>query len=144
MSKTPKQVVQELQRIAAKHDGILKAEDVVTEAKRKSSPIHDQFTWDDSEAGHQYRLWQARQLIRCSVIMEQRTETQVRAFVSLSPNRTEDGGGYKETVRVLSRKEDRAQLLADALAELKVFETKYRMLTELTGVFEEARRVRIA
>jgi len=53
----------ELERIR-KQSGRLNTEDVVEEAKAARNPLHPIFEWDDSEAGKQYRLWQARQLIR--------------------------------------------------------------------------------
>jgi hypothetical protein len=37
---------------------------VLAEAKKVRSPIHDLFEWDDSSAANQYRLDQARHLIR--------------------------------------------------------------------------------
>lgn len=132
-------VVAELARIAAENDGLLRPSDVVDAARDKRSVLHGSFTWDDTEAAEQYRLWQARQLIRCSVVVEPRTETTVRAFVSLTQDRSEDGGGYRETVRVMARTDTRAALLADALAELDVFQRKYAALTEMAEVFAAAR-----
>lgn len=37
---------------------------VVDAARPEDSPIHDQFEWDDSEAAEQYRIAQARRLVR--------------------------------------------------------------------------------
>lgn len=132
----------ELRKIAKKNGGILQAENVVESARLESSPIHLQFNWDNSEAAHLYRLQQARQLIRCTVIYEPRTETHIRAFVSLSPDRETDGGGYRETIRVLGNKAMRAQMLADALKDLDTFEQKYKTLSELAEVFNAARKIK--
>lgn len=57
-------VGEELERIRAFHDGELYTADVVESAKDKKSPIHDGFTWDNSVAGHNWRLHEARQMIR--------------------------------------------------------------------------------
>lgn len=57
------QVVTELKRIYER-DGKLRTTAVVSEAKKKTSPLHPEFEWDDSKAGEEYRLIQARQLIR--------------------------------------------------------------------------------
>jgi len=54
----------ELERIRKEKGGYLRTADVVEEAEAKSNPLHDCFEWDDSSAGHQYRMQQARQLIR--------------------------------------------------------------------------------
>ena len=137
-------IEKELQRIAESNDGVLTAQAVVEAAKSARSVLHNQFTWDDSDAAHQYRLWQARQLIRCTVTVEPRTHVEVRAYVSLTTDRQNDGGGYREMTKVLSRKEDRAQMLADALDELRVVEQKYKQLKELASVFAEVRKVRKA
>jgi hypothetical protein len=51
----------ELLRIERERGGLDNAT-IVEEASRKSSPIHDAFTWDDSEAARQFRLVEAHQL----------------------------------------------------------------------------------
>jgi hypothetical protein len=48
---------------ALERDGRLSPQGVVNEAKRKDSPLHDQFEWDDKVAGVKYRLEQAARLI---------------------------------------------------------------------------------
>jgi len=53
----------ELLRIRAEY-GELTAETIVAAATSESSAIHSQFEWDDSEAAHQYRLNQARRLVK--------------------------------------------------------------------------------
>ena len=141
MSAAADAVTEELRRIAGENGGVLKAEAVIESASEPDSILHDKFTWDDTEAAREYRLWQARQLIRCTVVFETRSETTVRAFVSLSKDREEDGGGYRETVKVMARADTRALLLADALAEFEVFERKYAALTELAAVFAAVRAV---
>lgn len=54
----------ELERIAATNDGVLTPDAVVKAAEPEESPLHDRFEWDDSVAAHQYRIEQARTLIR--------------------------------------------------------------------------------
>lgn len=44
--------------------GELTAEGVIESAENGDSALHDEFVWDDNEAGHKYRLQQARTLIR--------------------------------------------------------------------------------
>ncbi len=135
-------VLDALRVLAQNAGGILKAETVLAEAEDFNSPLHSYFTWDDGEAAGKYRLHEARNLIRCSVITEPKTGQEIRAFVSLTTDRLGEGGGYRETIRVLGRKDDRAQMLDDALAELQVFEQKYQALTELAEVFAASRKAR--
>jgi len=70
----------ELERIRALHGGILQAEDVLEEARNPDSPLHPMFEWDDQVAAHQYRLEQARALIR-----EVRVEVVCRDEMVLAP-----------------------------------------------------------
>lgn len=44
-------------------DGRLTAEALIQAARPPGHPLHNYFEWDDSKAGHQWRLHQARQLI---------------------------------------------------------------------------------
>lgn len=138
-------IVDELKRIALENGGVLKAEAVVQAARNPDSPLHESFTWDDDEAAERWRLHQARNLIRVSVEylnVPGSDPIKVSAFVSLTPDRDEEGGGYRLMVNVMSRKESREQLLEDALNELKAFEKKYAGLKELAEVFETSRKIR--
>lgn len=65
--KVKKTVAQELRRIYRQKDG-LRPSEVVEAARPKDSPLHSEFEWNDKKAGHEHRLWQARQLIRVTVI----------------------------------------------------------------------------
>jgi hypothetical protein len=80
MNKKVKFLRNELERIRALHGGILQAEDVLEEARNPDSPLHPMFEWDDQVAAHQYRLEQARALIR-----EVRVEVVCRDEMVLAP-----------------------------------------------------------
>ena len=123
----------ELEEIAARHEGLLRPEDVVEYARDPATALHARFEWNNSKAAHAYRLFQARQFIRVSV--RQLATAQVRAFVSLTPQRVQVGGGYETTLAVMRDAEKREQLLLDALGELQGFRRKYLQLRELGEVF---------
>lgn len=58
-------VIQQLDLIAQRdQDNLIQPEAVVEEAASETSPLHPHFEWDDDEAAHEYRLHQARNLIR--------------------------------------------------------------------------------
>ena len=135
------EIVAELHRIAKLHGGILRPVDVVKAARISTSVLHDQFEWDDSEAAQKFRLWQARQLIRVTVeyIGPKDEQVPTRVFVSLTTDRAESG--YRATAAVMSNVEYRAQLLTDALDEMKRFQKKYADLKELAEVFDAMRKV---
>lgn len=129
-----------LRAIAQKHHGHLLPEVVVDEARSPKSPLHSRFTWDDTEAAHQHRLWQARQLISvCVEVLADDTDPSP-VFVSLSSDRMH-GKGYRVMCDVMNDADMREQLLKDALAELNKFQIKYRTLRKLAEVFSAIRKV---
>lgn len=130
------EIINELRKIAARNGDCLKPEDVIRAAASKRSPLHDCFEWDDTAAGHQWRLHQARNLIRVtvSVIDDGKGKSPVRVFVSLTPDRA-GGNGYRPMVAVLSDADMRQQLLSDACEEMEGFQRKYAKLEELGSVF---------
>lgn len=137
------QTIVELKRIASEHGGLLIPEIVVQKAKVKTSPLHRHFEWSDTKAAQQYRIWQARQLISITVELIGGVQGPAApVFVSLTPDRQRNGGGYRIMTEVLSDAEMRKQMLSDALAELNVFQQKYVRLKELAEIFQAVRRVR--
>jgi hypothetical protein len=63
-AKITEQTVAALEEVRLSHDGKLRPPDVVNAARPEESPLHSHFEWDDSEAAEEYRLYQARYLIR--------------------------------------------------------------------------------
>jgi len=142
MEAIGRKLLDELEEIRVANSGILKAEDVVTYARDTKTALHSQFTWSDKKAAHEYRLEEARRLIRVVVTVLDGEQDPIRAYVSLRTDRIRDGGGYRMLVDVLEDAEMRAQLLAESLADLGAWEEKYRRLEELAPIFEAAKKVR--
>ena len=135
-------IAKELERIRKDAGGVLRPADVVVAAKKKSSPLHKCFEWNDGKAALEYRLWQARELIRVAICILEGSDDPIKAYVSLKEDRRAPGGGYRSLEDVLRMPDLRRQLLAEALEELRVYEEKYQRLTELAPVFAAAHRVR--
>ncbi len=130
----------ELSLLVRKHNGIITAEHVLAQAEREDSALHDQFDWDDSVAGHKYRLIQARQLITAVRITTEDRTVEVRALTSLDIDRAK-GGGYRFLEDVMASPALREHLLQTALRELQSVESRYQHLTEFSeiwGAIEEA------
>ena len=125
----------ELDRLRAQAGGLLSPERVVEFASNPETALHSQFTWDDGEAAHQYRLWQARKVI--SVVVIERDDSagpRIRSFVSLTTDRV-PGGGYRELDDVLSDERLHRQMLDDALDDLRRVRRKYQALQSLRPVW---------
>jgi hypothetical protein len=126
--------------IERRKNGVVLANDVVEAAKDPASPIHKAFEWDDALAAHEHRLSQARQLLRCLVVVkgEEKEEKVERVYVALRDKE----GGYRPLVKVMADEGQRKRLLALAFAELTVVMRKYKHLEELASVHEAIERAR--
>jgi len=125
----------ELEEIAQVNNGLLFPGNVVEYAKDEDTALHSQFEWDDTRAGHAYRLEQARRVIRMYVTVIPEAEKETRMFVSLKSDRYE-GGGYRFTTDVMSDIERRKELLGEAHRNFKQWQKRYNDLRELSPVFE--------
>lgn len=135
-------ITQELRFLYEKNGGNLNPVTVVEAAKNPKSALHNKFEWNNTKAAHEYRLWQARQLIRVSIeYLEDGKEVPTRVFVSLKSDRT-NNIGYRSMVDVMSDKQMRSELLSDALDELERIKLKYARLRELSEVFSAIARAR--
>lgn len=122
--------------------GLLVPEDVVEFARNPETALHKHFCWDETEAARQYRLIQARNLIVRVTVTPRGSDKPIQAFVSLKSDRANPGGGYRETIRVLSDADLRDELLSQALRDLEYWQNKYQSLKELAPVFKAAKRVK--
>ena len=134
-------VKDELHEIARKHHGLLRPVDVVDFARDSKTALHARFEWNDTKAAAEYRLWQAREIIRVVVTVLEGTKDKIQAFVSLRGDQQKDGGGYRLLVDVMSNPAQRTLLLQEAFMEFKHWELKYKRLRELAPIFSAAKRI---
>ena len=89
-SKAIRLALEQLER-----DGRLTPERVIEVARPRTSPLHEFFEWDDSEAAKQWRLEQARRMIRGVevVIMVDKRELSTVRYVR-DPLAPKDEQGY--------------------------------------------------
>lgn len=136
-----------LSEIYRKHDKKLTAEIVVKEAKPKSHPLHPCFEWNNVKAGREYRLQQARNLIRCVKVEvgEAEDKKEYRAFVNVSFNK--DGhlshnpfdrkkSYYVSVSDAMANSKIRNYTIEQALIELERWKDKYAEFSELASLFE--------
>jgi hypothetical protein len=129
-------------QLRQQHGGELDAETLVKEAKSKSCPIHDSFEWDNKIAGHEHRLTQARQMMAAIAVYEETPEgpTQpIRYTVAVTPRVVEPEAMKKAYVpmkEALADAERRQEVVRQAFRDARAWETRYRGIKELAGVFE--------
>lgn len=142
MSSLRERVNAELDILRAKHNGLLKQEQIVEYARDPNTALYEDFDrqglWDDAYAAETARLAYAGRIIRLYVIKPVEDQAApVRAMVSLIDDRKVKSGlpGYRYIEDVLSDDALRANLLQTALMELRAFRRKYESLKELAGVW---------
>jgi hypothetical protein len=138
MRRADQEIRAELQRL--KRKGKILPADVVDAAREETSPMHRCFTWDDGEAAEQFRLIEARKLLQIYVVVEDGDVSPIRAFVSLTSDRS-SGGGYRAMADVMSNRDLYDQMLSDALTQLRNMQEKYKRLKELEPVWKTVAQV---
>jgi nitrate reductase NapAB chaperone NapD len=113
-----------------KEEGILNPSLVVKHASKKGSFLNKYFEWDNSRAGEQWRLQQARNIVNhvIEVIIIRGEETEVRDFVNVV---VEDGSTqyvpFKEALVIESYKQ---QLLREMETTLENLLNMIKILRE--------------
>lgn len=133
-------VYNELEKIR-KHDGDITAAAVVEKAKAKRNPLHRHFEWDDSTAAENYRLGQARKIMRSiEIIRTEAPNAPAKAYsvVTRPPaneKETEPRKVYTSTEEALQDPVTRDEILGNAIRDAISFRRKYAALQELAQVF---------
>ena len=115
---------------------------VVQKAESEDSELHKCFTWDDTEAASQWRLQEARQVMRQLIVItqpdpeepeEKKEPVQIRLLMK---NDNSYSSGYKQTLVMVRDEDEYQKLLNMAREELRVFKRKYSMLSELREILD--------
>lgn len=138
--QTPEQ--RELAEVASSHpEGLVPPQDVVAYARRHPrGALYQRFTWDDSKAADEHRLWQAREIIAQFWVVSRKERKPVRMFLSLVSDRGQEGG-YRHADDVLDDPDRRAEWRRMAIDELEQWASRFAALTELRTVHAAIRRV---
>lgn len=120
MNDKIKKLKAEFEEIRKIHKGKFSPKDVVEYARNKNTELHSRFEWDNKIAGDQYRIEQAKSIIRqlkITVIERENEIIKIREYSSLTTERGPNGS-YRSTVNILSDNEMKAQLIEDIQNEL--------------------------
>lgn len=131
-----------LEQIREENGGHLPPEQVIEYAEDPASPLHDFFEWDDNLAAHQFRLAQARRLIR-RVKFEQivlargsrKIEVEVVRQYESAPMDRRAGVGYTSVDDLMRDPLRRGSLLQAVLKQLQNLRRRYTALNELSSVW---------
>ena len=120
--RTP--VINRLEALYAKK-GKLTTAQVLADAAKPRSPLHKEFTWDNSKAANEYRLIQARKLIRrYNVTVQDYGEkfVHIPAIVQNKP------GEYKKAKAVVKTISEFERAMAEALSRLSAAKDAVKIL----------------
>lgn len=95
------------------------------------SELYKCFTWDDAKAANEWRKAEARQVVRLLVFADEETEqpTNIRVLQKASE-------AYEPVKMIVRNKDEYANLLERAKAELKAFRERYKQINELEKVLD--------
>lgn len=143
---SPQAVGEDLENLRQQQGGKLTAPNVVERAGEPTSPMHSMFTWNDVDAAHQFRLEEARLLLRSMVIVNKDGDEPERAFWAVSVKASEDDkeDRYYQSAAVVSRTPQEYQsALKMMLMELAGAEKGLQQLIKLAPRLEK-RKIREA
>jgi hypothetical protein len=135
----PEQVAKELRELY-EENGSLHPEEIVEYARPKGTALHDCFEWNDKKAAMEYRLREARVILRA--VLEDGKPIFVHVLTKDPAPRTT--GDYVVLVEALASPEMREQILARALREAELWARRYEELTELSAIIGAVRTTREA
>jgi hypothetical protein len=142
--------------LAEKHGGTITPEIILDDARRKKSPLHGFFCWDNNAAAEEYRKIQASAMIRRIkvTITPANDATQivrVRAFVNVhepdDPGEAQDEIGghgvncrtrgiYVTMEQACKVTNYRDQMIAQCKRDIESFRAKYSALSEAATIIE--------
>lgn len=122
----------------------LTADELLEIATPAESAIHAAFEWDDAVAGHEYRLTEARKLIRslrCTIVVKGRPpEPPMRVFIHVETRKL--GRTYVIPATILTDAEARNSAILDCLRLLAGIRSRFAYLKELDSVWLACDNVR--
>ena len=128
-------ITSELLKIQGKQ-GILTAEGVLKEAKKKRHPLHNHFDWDDTTAGKRWRVHQANMLIaQAKVTVVDHEETRVHAFVSV---KTEEGRQFVYTADAMGDNRLLLQIFDQLNTRIENIQEQLNSMDLLKGAVKKA------
>ena len=137
--------------LSMSNDNRLTPENILESAKKKKSPLHNMFDWEDSLAGQKWRLHQARIIINEVKVKIDDKEYYAFENVIVSVPKEESKSGdcdvsakreYKPVIEILSDEDLRRQVIKSALNHLEYWEKQNEKYSELSPIIKSAQKVR--
>lgn len=119
---------------------------LLEEARKRTSPLHHLFEWNDSKAAEQWRLQQARIIInQVKVVIDEKEYSQwenVTVHVIDDDGEIQNKRVYKPIEEIMETPALRDQLIANSLRQLRYWEEQNEKYQELRPIISTAQKVR--
>ena len=116
--------------------------DVVVHATSEDSPLHNAFTWDDSEAANLWRQEEARNLVRHVVVLQSEEDAQpVKAFWSVTVKQDDERPEtyYQSAAVIHKNPQEYNSALKATLGDLTGAQNSLKQLKQLAPSSERLR-----
>lgn len=121
--------------------GVITPKILLDDSRPEDAVLHSCYEWDDSKAAEKYRLYQSKKIMGNLVVAQIKEVPDkeppkfVRAYVSVEERN--ESAQYVSVTKALSEEYTRQQVLKNAMAELRMFERKYRGYLDVSGILQE-------
>ena len=128
-----KEVIDEIVEVKEKYG--LTAEALLEKAKNEKSSLHNKFEWDNTIAGHRYRLQQARELINDVKVIIIKREVNAFENLNIKPGETIPQRQYVTVQEIKENNDLKEQILKRAKNQIKYWRDMYALYEEFNPIF---------
>lgn len=145
-----------LVHLARKHKLMIPLDEIVNTARPPTSPLHPVFEWDDKKAADEYRLHQARHLVRCFTIDQTDVDTRyphnikvtkisfgvtdTERVVRVYADSPDPPKPYSPTIKRASEPPLRSNPLVGAAESLLIFKKQFGHLPDVQDIIQSINR----
>ena len=115
---------------------------VIEDAKKKSSPLHDAFEWNNSKAADKYRLHQAALLVGHIFEVYVYNNKKVERPMCYNFYKGEKVRYSMTAETIMKRTDLKQRMLAQALWEISSWQNRYNQYEDLIKIFNAIKNVK--
>lgn len=121
---------------------------LVDASRAEDSPLHGEFTWDDTEAAEAFRRTEARQIMNHLVVVYRQPDTQretrpTRAYIAMRTvasdaeqgDDADEPKGYTDVQTIMQDPQLRRRYIVSALREIAGWRRRHADIVELSNLF---------
>ena len=131
-----------IKELSLKNKNKITSKIVIKDAKKKNSPLHNAFEWDNSNAAEKYRLHQAALLVGHIVEVYVYNNKKVERPMCFSFYRGEKIRYSVPTAIVMKDKDLKLKMLQQAIWDISNWQSRYSQYKDLIKIFNAINSVK--